>query len=1231
MADGVSQRKMVKLLEQAFLDAGTANTPPAELLKNITSYLTAEGSSGMEITSSLLESFQHYLEITCKSAPADSIILILSIQKIAENKELLLPLAEKCSSAFDNGSPSDAERIISTFSPESIPERELSIIEKIAETGVQNQVLLAHIYGRSGIMRTQFLDSIDWKMVGSTEAKSIIYEYAGLTNDPKALEVLKIISDHLGNETWLRILGLKLIGEAGAEDRIRFLDGFPFGDLKDVDDIIVVTDSLLLSGNWKSALDAVNNALNSRKSNDKLLRQKVKILLSSGEKVEAYEIIKEILKGSKDSLELARTALDIAYSQGLMDEFLELSKAYPAIFSDPSFLSRKIDAEIQKSMFGEALKDITEGLAANQGNLDLLNMKFRTLVKLTNTNDAYNTALEILKINPKSEEHATYIVDLLFKREEYDQVLSFMERYQQIRQSRMEFYISSLFYMDRQHEAIKALSSIPTYAENPLILDSVFFNVRLDENLKELESFIILHREETAALKIITDRLRGVPSDYSSIDGQFLDKYPSTALAFIKSWFYVSSGRKMPDDLLNALSKPIFRPAKATADLIQQATEGKIGEEIMDSAKYLFPISETYVRNGKLDRAERELIRAASNQKDPFYLYLMAMIDFQRGDYTSSRKNVDASLDKLLNCDFLILAVELAMIYGETKKIREHAEKLVSLGSLEMMDLGAFHSFASRNKFWEMASDFLSYIGSGTSHNPWIFRIRRDVLRNSGNLQSAIEQSLMLFRTRQFSRQDIDLHMAMLKDAGKPDEVLQFLGDLETENRTPEIEILLAGVLNSMGKYDQALNHCDAAIQMGVDPLTIPGYLNALIEVGQYEKAQDIMSKNENDLLQLKLYQKTSQIPQALALLKRVTFKRQEDQEILKAAVETLWYNRDVRDLIVKIYSDEGFVWLGKLIARKTFDSGDTKLALEVARNLNRNEPGDLDTVRLYSDILVRTGRRTDAIELILRSLRFCKEFANCLDIVNILLRLYYEDRDYDAIKKFYETNPKYVDDKSLQYVIRSYIETDDFDMAEKIMSRYEGTLLKKDIHGELMEDLRSRKEFVETLLYVSRLLKVEYKAKKKFDKKEAFYKADIPIEKIEDVFAFLDSREYYFDINEEKYELLSRDVIQKAVRNYPLDNINDMTIAVIFNNLDRRDPIIARNLYIYIHDQMDIARHAQTKNDVLLRLLKRAIKDNVRQEPLNVAFYLQIGISEALDVITLMEYISRMNEERGV
>ena len=222
---------MVKLLEQAFLDAGTANTSPAELVKIVTPYLTAEGSSGIEITSSLLESIQHYLEETCKSATADSIILILNIQKIAENKELLLPLLEKCSSILDGGSPGDTERIINAFSPQSIPESELSILEKIAETDIRNQVLLAHVYSRSGILRNGFLESIDWKLVDPTEAKSIVSEYAGPRNDPKALEALKIISDHLGKETWLRILGLKLIG-TGEGDRTSFLEGFNFSDLK---------------------------------------------------------------------------------------------------------------------------------------------------------------------------------------------------------------------------------------------------------------------------------------------------------------------------------------------------------------------------------------------------------------------------------------------------------------------------------------------------------------------------------------------------------------------------------------------------------------------------------------------------------------------------------------------------------------------------------------------------------------------------------------------------------------------------------------------------------------------------------------------------------------------------------------------------------------------------------------------------------------------------------------
>ncbi len=380
--------------------------------------------------------------------------------------------------------------------------------------------------------------------------------------------------------------------------------------------------------------------------------------------------------------------------------------------------------------------------------------------------------------------------------------------------------------------------------------------------------------------------------------------------------------------------------------------------------------------------------------------------------------------------------------------------------------------------------------------------------------------------------------------------------------------------------------------------------------------------------MQLKLLQKTSDIRGILELLGKLTFKKDEDQDLIRYSVDNLWYNRDVRDFLVNLYKQEGYTWLGKIIATRTFENGDSKLALEVARNLNKNNPEDLDIVNIYVEMLIKSGQREDAIELILQSLKFSDDFSKGMNLTNTLLRLYYDDRDYDSVIKFYETNPKYVDERSLQYVIRSYMEADDFDMAEKLMGRYEGTLLSKEIHNELREDLKVRKEFMQTIFYVSRLLKLEYKVGRKFDKKEAFYKADIPIEQIEPVFQFLASRDFYFDVNEEKYEILTRDVIQKAAKSVDLEGINDLKIYVIFNNLDRKDPVLARNIYIYIKDQMDIARRPKLKDDTLLKLLRVALKENIKQEPMHIAFFLKIGISEALEVMTLMEYMSRMNEE---
>ena len=116
--------------------------------------------------------------------------------------------------------------------------------------------------------------------------------------------------------------------------------------------------------------------------------------------------------------------------------------------------------------------------------------------------------------------------------------------------------------------------------------------------------------------------------------------------------------------------------------------------------------------------------------------------------------------------------------------------------------------------------------------------------------------------------------------------------------------------------------------------------------------------------------------------------------------------------------------------------------------------------------------------------------------------------------------------------------------------------------------------------------------------------------------------------MNEEKYEVLTRDVIQKAVKNFEMESLRDLKINVIYNNLERKDAILARNIYIYIKDQMDIARRPKLKDEALLKLLRIALRENIKQETLHIAFNLRVGVSEALEVMTLMEYMSKMNQE---
>ncbi len=1067
---------------------------------------------------------------------------------------------------------------------------------------------------------------------GETRKKTtILGNFYSNNNDEAAYSFLNLLKFDK-NDMWARLRILELLEKKGRGDLIEEIDNFPFEDISDLQEFRNLGYLLMRNRLPETTVKMASSGLKMFPDDYELLKIKAEALRHQGEKVESYEIFKQLALRDNSDLSVIKSAISLSLEQDLFEECHQLIETYPDSKKDPNVMAQKAECELQMSKFTEALRDLDQALQENKGHRKLIELKLRTLIKLNKESEAFHLAREVMEEDPENEEASTYAMNWLYKRGEYNTIVDFCEDSEILRHNFRPLFVACKILEDDIKDARKDLQEEPELLNAPKVVDAIFFNVREDDELSKFDSIYSELADKKPYYSIVSGRIRGIRPRQEAIEDEVIKENESQAIAYILSHEYYSSrSPEVPDRIRSMLYQPAFKEIRALLEFLTYIYEGKISEDVVDSSRYLFPLTEALIKLEMLDKAESQLERSIHRENDPFYRYSLALIDFHKGEYNSSRKYVENAIDHLKNADFLKLALNIAVLTDDSKDFRNYLDEIVEMNLIDTFDFSELYNNISANSLWDIASILVGIETEASVSNPWIVRVKRDMAIQSKDYSKALESSSVLFSTNQYTKDDVNVHIDIMDKLGKNQEIVNFLLDIETGNTSNWLEKVIGDAYFKASKYNNSLEHYNMAIELGIPPEELENYADALLESEKFDEATEFIEKTSNKLLQLKLYGKTSNIRAAIDLLNSLTFKQDEDQEIVKYAADNLWYNTDIRDLVISLYKREGYTWLGKLIAIKTFENKDTRLSLEVAKNLNKNSPDDLEIVGLYSNLLIRAGEREEAIQLLLDSMKYCGDFTKCMDLTNTLLRLYYEDRAYDDVIKFYETNPKFVDERSLQYVIRSYMEADNFDMAEKLMSRYEGTLLSKDTHSELREDLKTKKEFMETIFYVSRLLKVEYKVGKKFDRKEAFYKADVPIEQIEAVYQFLNSRDFYFDVNEEKYELLTRDVIQKAVKGTNMESIGDLTIAAIFNNLDRKDPIIARNVYIYIKDQMDIARRPKLKDDALLKLLRIALRENIKQEPLHIAFYLKIGISEALEVMTLMEYMSKMNQEGDI
>lgn len=1233
MADAISIRKSVKKLASSVDKVKTADEQSLEsalrefhqILEEVRDNWTPGDVSGDDENVADISTCISELQGVNQDSFRKELDLVLSF--ITNSPDLWLMRLKELNSSDDYES---IINLIKEGHPLKIGDEVLEIIFRASRALDNYETAALYLSGRNVYYEPVF-NALAEQKEEIVSRSQILANFESNHNVEAVLSFLNLLKTQR-KELWARLRILELLEKKERSELIAELENFPFDDLNELQDFRNVGYLLMRNRLPDSAAKMISSALKLFPEDYELLKIKAEALRELGEQVESYEIFKQLALRDNSDISSIKNAIALALRQKLYEECHDIIETYPEVKKDPVVMAQKVECELQMSKFTEALRDLEQALQAHENNRELRDLKLRTLVKLNKESEAFNLARELMQEDQESDYAASYVMNWLYKRGEYKSIIETCEENEVLKRRYHSLFIACEIEEEDFKDALKELQNEPELLNASRVIDSIFFKVRDDEDLSKFDSVYSQLSDKKPYYSIVSNRLRGTHPRTDSLSDETISQNDSQAIAYIISHSYYSSRTpEVPDRIRSMLYQPGFKEMRALLEFISYIYEGKISEDVVDSPRYLFPLTEAFIKLEMLKMAENQLERTKQSDDDPFYQYSLALIDFHKGDFNSARKNVENALETIRNTDFLRLALNIAVLTDDSKDFRRYLDEILEMKLIDTFDFSELYRNITEKSLWNVASILIGMETEVNISNSWIVRLKRELAVQSGDYKKALESSTVLFSTNQYIREDVDRHVNILDKLGKNQEIINFLLDIETDNPSEWLEKIIGDAYFRSAKYDKSLEHFSRAIEMGEKQENITNYVDALLETGQYEVATELIDKSSNKLLQLKLLHKTSNIIAALDLLRSLTFKKDEDQEVVRFAAENMWYNTDVRDLLINLYKQEGYTWLGKLIAIRTFENKDTKLSLEVARNLNKNNPEDLEIVGLYTNLLIRAGEREEAIQVLLGSLKYCEDFNVCMDLTNTLLRLYYEDRDYDSVIKFYETNPKYVDERSLQFVIRSYMETDSFDMAEKLMSRYEGTLLNRDLHNELTDDLKSKKEFMETIFYVSRLLKIEYKVGKKFDKKEAFSQADIPFEQIEPVFQFLSSRDFYFDVNEEKYEKFTKDVIQKAVKGADMESIRDLTINVIYNNLERKDPILARNVYIYIKDQMDVARRPRMKDDALLKLLKIALRENVKQEPLHIAYFLKIGISEALEVMTLMDYISRMNEEGDI
>ncbi len=1018
-----------------------------------------------------------------------------------------------------------------------------------------------------------------------------------------------------------------LLQEGKRSDSQAAIRGVDFDAIEDSNYLAKYIEILMETGDLKMALRAVNHASYIFKNEPRFITLHSRCLRKMDRCSDALELIDQSASFSQNQ-DVAAERAEVLYELGRYQEYADtLKKAYPQGIPEGTTKLQYIDVLVRLSLFDEALREINSSLSINRSNAGILRKKFQVLSLLNNYSEAYQTAELIVAADPKDKEAAQFMLGQLFRSGNYG---SFIDKYSALKavdlSSVENLLVASLVYSGELAEAVKHIEGKPALLSSPDVIDSIFFSIREEEQLQKLIDLA----SSSSRLALIT--LYKIKGKYILIDDSLWDMIRQTKSEAVV-WTAVSvavnfKNRTKPELLSSLLASKAFANVSNLVDAITLVYTGKYTEEMTDSRKFMYPLSQALIDIREV-KAASALLEASRDPKksDPFYHYLLSRIQLQDGDTGSARKSIMRAIGRLTNRDFLTHAIRVAILEGDSDTILLMIDRIIEMKEQDYVDLSQLYKYLSDLSLAELQNKIVERFDRVESKNLWIERMRRDRYIRENDLGEAEKVSRKIVVSKSKIIDDIKKHAELLESAKKDQERIEFLQEAQGNVQDPQIDLWLGDYYMINKNYERAIESYKKAEAKGMKESEIRNLPEALIEVGEYDAAEKLLkSGQENEVSLIKLYHRTGRIQEVVDLLKRVNVKNKEEEASILYISRILWVNRQIRDTMIQLFHETSSLFLGKIISQRLLESRDFIGAERVMREILKKYPEDVENLRNLGDLLVEINHPTEAVSILMKGTKYIKTKNDMEDIVNRICRIYYETGEYNLLTDFFKKNPQILNSTNIQWIIRSYIETGDFDTADKLAGQYHGALLKEDSFHELIEEMNLKKEFLSILGYAAQVFKVEYKIGKILTSEEMVYTAGIPLDAVERVIQLINSDEYYRASDERLYEMVSKDVIQRAVKKSTVETINDLKIFVIFNNLPKRDVILSKNVYSFIKKCISQKRDPMLNDPASNTLLRSAIKLGLRPEPLDVAYNLNLGISDAMDIIALMEYVAKLN-----